>query len=248
MKSEILGNKLRIIRKENKKSLQDIANKLSVSPQAVSQYELNKRDIPNLLLVYMFQSLGVSLIDLVDIIREIEDIPDDEKRNFYDFLHEIDSNSFIKPDFKRGSSTDPTIIPPHSTKFIYDSTFIENDLNVSYEIVLFHEENPKILENKDGIFRIDVKIEHLEVVKDFTFNLKYQPSTDTRVHLITVFMEKLFSEGSDPLDNSNHYDIYARSISSNFYNNLKISIKKAIDDYFKFLLIRPSTIDLYQDF
>jgi transcriptional regulator with XRE-family HTH domain len=251
MKSENLGKELRRIRKENKKSLQDVANKLSVSPQAVSQYELSKRDIPNLMLIHMFQSLGVQPGDLVKVISGIEDIPDDEKRNFFDFLHEADLGSYAVKDLSNDTeSVKVEQIQVQSKIMVRKEKYIGrlSGKTIFYEVILHKEEIPAILNNEEGTFQIDLRISIQSAdTKEFTLNCRYQPASDIRVHLIVVFIDKIFSNDADLINEGSHYDLYAKRIEPEFLDHLVIAIENSIKVYFMDLLRRPMSIDIYHN-
>lgn len=85
MNSPELGMKIRELRKSKNMSLQQVGDLLSVSPQAISQYELNKRDIPGHLLIKMLLELGLKKPDVSQFILSVDDIPDEEKTTFLKF-------------------------------------------------------------------------------------------------------------------------------------------------------------------
>lgn len=86
MQSKKLGEKLRELRKEKGYSLQNLADLLGLSPQAISQYELNKRDIPTLTLCAIFNVLGVKENILTDLLVSLDDIEQAEKLAFLSYV------------------------------------------------------------------------------------------------------------------------------------------------------------------
>lgn len=79
MKSLEMASKLRRLRETAGFTLEEIADKLDISPQAISQYELAKRPIPTIFLLEMLTWYLSDRSEIVHVIVGVSDLKKDEK-------------------------------------------------------------------------------------------------------------------------------------------------------------------------
>lgn len=162
MQSEKLGLKLREMRKKHGYSLQKVGDLLGVSPQSISQYELNKRDIPSLILsslMGIYRLKGQSMIEFLD---DVKDIPEKEKQEFMRYYINSKSGgmqfSFFPDEMKNDKEVNAFIEKLINNGYLVQATEkafrIQNEKNVFF---LSANEVKELLKDVDNYLKARIQ-------------------------------------------------------------------------------------------
>lgn len=149
-----LGEKIREIRKKKKMTMAELGKKIGVSVQAISQYELNKRDIGIELTKNIADALGVDLDDLVEdesSIKKIQKEINKLKSTIFDLKIKREAQSNLYDSLLSESIDDP------ENEVIKKKLMIaEEECNKIDDFILSFERSLKTTEERLSRYQITV--------------------------------------------------------------------------------------------